>query len=163
MIENLPLLLSLENLISCGSVVDFSDQTLKIKPTGETFKLKRTDSNHLAIALSKRAEEDKDELMKRVFKVKKVKKFQFKELKKIHRIFGHPRPEKLEKIFKDSGIEDKSIMKKIGRIFECCKICKKYQRRKSNLSEITSQIMIARLEMPKASTMKTWENYSLIS
>ena len=128
---NIPFLLSLEELISWGSVVDFSDQTLKIKSTGETFKLKRTKSNHLAIALSKRAEEDKEELMRKVFKVKKAKKYQFKELKKIHRIFGHPRPEKLEKIFKDSGVEDKSIMKKIGRVFESCKICRKYQRRDS--------------------------------
>ena len=104
---------------------------MKLKTTGETFKLKRTKTDHLAIALSKRPEEDKEDLLKRVFKVRTTQKYQFKELKKIHRVFGHPRPEKLEKIFKEAGLDDKNIMKKIGRIFSSCKICRKYQRKDS--------------------------------
>ena len=140
---NIPLLLSLETLTSWGAILDFAEQTIKLKTTGETFKLDRTKSNHLAIALSKRPEVDKEELLRRVFKVKKVKKYQFKELKKIHRIFGHPRPEKLEKIFKDSGLEDKGIMRKIGRVFECCKICRKYQRKDSK----------PKVGLPKASSV----------
>ena len=38
---NIPLLLSLDNLITWGSVVDFSKQTLKLKSTGQTFNLKK--------------------------------------------------------------------------------------------------------------------------
>ena len=50
---NIPLLLSLETLTSWGAILDFAEQTIKLKTTGETFKLDRTKSNHLAIALSK--------------------------------------------------------------------------------------------------------------
>ena len=85
---NIPLLISLNNLEKWKAVIDFSERTLKVKTVGITERLKRTNSNHLAIAMSKNTADDKEEFVTRVYEVWKEGKFQFKWLKKIHRIFG---------------------------------------------------------------------------
>ena len=61
----------------------------------------------------------------------KDKEFQFKSLKKIHRKFGHPSTDKLSKVFKGAAIDDKNIFKKLERIYDCCRVCRKYQRKDS--------------------------------
>ena len=128
---NIPLLISLNNLESWEAVIDFSDKTLKIKKTGGILKLKRTQSNHLALAMSKTTQDNREEFIKSIYAVSKEDKFQFKSLRKIHRIFGHPRPEKLRKIFEGAGEDDKSITKKLERIFESCRVCRKFQKKES--------------------------------
>ena len=53
-----------------------------------------------------------------------------KDLKKIHRIFGHPSIEKMETILKDAG-ESGIVLKFLRKIQENCRVCKKYKRKAS--------------------------------
>ena len=58
-------------------------------------------------------------------------KYGMKELKKIHRIFGHPTTEKISKLIKDAGEDDPDIMKILIKIHDLCSVCKKHQRNSS--------------------------------
>ena len=53
-----------------------------------------------------------------------------KDLKKIHRVFGHPRADKLDSPMKDSGQEDPAISRMLHQIQDTCRICLKYKKKK---------------------------------
>ena len=50
------------------------------------------------------------------------------DLKRINKIFGHPRPEQIQTMFKDAGVFDENINKKLMKICKSCQICHKYQK-----------------------------------
>ena len=58
-----------------------------------------------------------------------MKKKQYPELKKLHRVFGHPTPEKLSALLKTAGEFDKQVEKKLERIFKNCSICQKHRKK----------------------------------
>ena len=68
--------------------------------------------------LSKDLYKDKDEAIQKLFLMKKEKTYNMKELKKLHRVFGHPTEEKLNKLMKDSGIDDPNISRILKIIHE---------------------------------------------
>ena len=55
------------------------------------------------------------------------KKYEIKDLKKIHRVFGNPTPEKVAKLMKDAGEDDPVVITILKKIQEKCSVCRKHQ------------------------------------
>ena len=91
--------------------------------------MNETRADHLTISVAKTVHENKAEFINEVFLIKEDKRFDMKSLKKLHSIFGHPSPEKLVILLKDSGERSPVVMKLLRRIQSCCKICSKYKCR----------------------------------
>ena len=125
---NIPLLLSKRQLKKWDAVLNFSDATLKIGKTNQTFKLKETEGGHLALPLTKEPEENREELLKKVYCISKNKTHQTRDLKRIHRVFGHPRPERILSLLKEAGMLDEGLSTKLTKISKACQICHKYQK-----------------------------------
>ena len=47
---------------------------------------------------------------------------------KLHRQFGHPRPEKLIRLIKNAGIKNRKLQKEVHNISESCITCLKHKR-----------------------------------
>ena len=95
---NIPMLLSKSKLKEWGARIDFQDNTMYIRKTSETIKLKETEQGHLTFPMAKNIKDNVDEFVKHIHIVRMKKKYGMKDLKKIHRIFGHPTPEKVAKL-----------------------------------------------------------------
>ena len=93
--------------------------------------MEETSSGHLVINLGKDIENDKDEVVKKLYFIKEQKDYNMKDLKKIHRAFGHPTHEKLKRLMIDAGISDPKIAKTLKMIQENCRICKKFRKRET--------------------------------
>ena len=59
------------------------------------------------------------------YKLQKIEKFQYKELKRLHKVFVHPNTEKVKKLLKNAGNEDTNVNKKLDKIEKNCKIGRK--------------------------------------
>ena len=112
---NVPFLLAREQLENWGAVIDFGRKTIAFKETEEEFK---------------DLHEDKEEFIKEVFKIRKMKNKQYSELKKLHRVYGHPTADRLCDLLKGAGEFNPSVEKKLEKIFTNCHICKKIQKEK---------------------------------
>ena len=128
---NIPMLLSKSKLKEWGARIDFQENTMYIRKTDETVKLKETDQGHLTFPMAKNIKDNVEEFVKHIHMVRLRKKYGMKDLKKIHRIFGHPTPEKVAKLMKDAGEDDPVIIKILKRIHENCRVCRKHQKRAS--------------------------------
>ena len=125
---NIPLLFSKRKLMEWGAVLDFHKNTLKIGKTNETFKLKETKGGHLALPLNKDPEENKEEFLHKIHLIQKNQSHQIRELKRLHRVFGHPRPERIQALLKDAGMLSEGLLKKLSKVTKSCQICHKYQK-----------------------------------
>ena len=102
---HVPLLISGKNLKDWKAVIDFHKEELILKDSDTTVKLKKTHSGHLTIPLAKNCEVDEKELVNEVLLVKKdLKQLGYKEVKKLHRVFGHPREDKVKIILKSQPL-----------------------------------------------------------
>ena len=80
--------------------------------------MRRLGTGHWTVPVGRSAKHETDDLKRRVFHVAKNKSFQYRELKKIHRIFAHPAPEKMELLLRDAANNEKGILKKIKKVYE---------------------------------------------
>ena len=127
----IPLLISKKKLKEWGGRIDFQENTLYLRKSGETIQMEETSTGHLVINLSKDLKKDKDEAIQELFLMKQNKDYNMKSLKKLHRVFGHPTEEKLMKLMEDAGIDDPHISRILKKIQECCRICQKYRKKQS--------------------------------
>ena len=130
---NIPLLISKRKLKDWGAKIDFEKNELFIRKTNETIQLNETASGHLTINVAKTLPENSEEFVQEIFLIKKAKKnntLRLAELKKVHRVFGHPSVEKMESILRDAG-EDGVVIKLMRKIQEKCRVCKKFKRKAS--------------------------------
>ena len=127
---NIPLLISKRKLKDWGARIDFEKNELFLRKTNETVKLSETKSGHLTLKMAKTLPEDSAEFLNEVFLIQKKKSYKMKELKKLHRVFGHPSIEKMEALLKDAG-ENEVVLKIMRRIHENCRVCKKHRKKAS--------------------------------
>ena len=128
---NLPLLISNGKLKEWGAKMDFGENKLFFRKSGEDNEMVRTKSGHLAVELGKDLHEDSEEVIQAVLLMKKEKLYSMKKLKKIHRVFGHPGNEKLTSLLEDAGQMDGTVRKILKKIQGSCSICKRYKRKAS--------------------------------
>ena len=129
---NIPLLISKRKLKDWGARIDFEKNELFLRKTNETVKLSETKSGHLTLKMAKTLPEDSAEFLHEVFLIQKKKSYKMKELKKLHRVFGHPSIEKMEALLKDAG-ENEVVLKIMRKIHENCRVCKKHRKKASKL------------------------------
>ena len=127
----IPLLISKKKLKEWGGKIDFQENTLYLRKTGETIQMEETSTGHLVINMAKDLRENKDEAIHELFLMKKSREYNIKDMKKLHRVFGHPIEEKLKKLMNDAGLEDPHISRILKRIHETCRICLKYRKKQS--------------------------------
>ena len=127
----IPLLISKRKLKEWGAKIDFEKNEMYIRKTDETIKLNETKSGHLTLNLAKTIADNAEDFIKEILLVKKEKKFKMRELKRIHRIFGHPSADKMEALLRDAGQDDKTILIIMRKIQDNCKVCKKHKRKAS--------------------------------
>ena len=72
---NIPLLISKLKLKEWGGILDFSENTLYLKVTDETIKLKESPSGHLTVNVGKTLDHNKEEMVKEILIIKKSKKY----------------------------------------------------------------------------------------
>ena len=127
----IPLLISKKKLKEWGGKIDFQENTLFLRNSGETVQMEETSSGHLVINLAKDLDSNKEEAIQELFLMKQTKQYNMKDLKKLHRVFGHPTEDKLKKLMDDAGIEDPTISRILKKIHETCRICQKYRKKQS--------------------------------
>ena len=128
---NIPMLLSKKKLREWGAQIDFSENKMYLKKTRETIQLNEVTQGHLTYPMAKNVKNDCEELIHSILLVKKDGKIRMKEIRKIHRIFGHPTADKLRQLLKDAGKADPVVVKILQKIQDTCKICKKHKKRSS--------------------------------
>ena len=111
--------------------IDFLENTMFIRKTSEVIKLKETKQGHLTYPMGKNIEDHEEELIKSIHLVRIKKKYSMRDLKKIHRVFGHPTTEKIGKLIKDSGEDDPVVMKILRNIHDNCSVCRKHKKNPS--------------------------------
>ena len=121
---NVLLLISGKKLEEWGAEINFRNQTMKIEMTRETVKLKKTRTGHWVLNMAMNVTEDKDEVIKQVLIVIDSEDYKMKDIKKLHRVFGHPTSEKLLTLLKDAGIDDEKVSEILKMIDHSCRICK---------------------------------------
>ena len=125
-----PLLISKTKLTEWGAKLDFKDNTLYLEKTDQKVELQETKSGHLVVKLGKNIKEDTEEAVKEVLLLKKEQEYNIKNLKRIHRVFGHPGADKLDSLMKDAGQADATISRILHKIQDSCRICRKYKKKK---------------------------------
>ena len=128
---NIPMLLSKSKLKEWGVKIDFLENTMFIRKTSEVIKLKETAQGHLTFPMGKNIKDNEEEIVKRIHLVRIKKKYSMRDLKKIHRVFGHPTTEKVSKLMKDAGEDDPVIIKILKKIHEHCSVCRKHRKNPS--------------------------------
>ena len=103
--STLPLLLSSSELIKWGAVQDYASSTLTVD--NEVIKLNKMDSGHYGIDLGRTEEVMKCYTVDEVFN--QDKNYQRKEIKKMHKVMGHPSSDKLIEIYRDRGTLNKKL------------------------------------------------------
>ncbi|XP_057299172.1 uncharacterized protein LOC130629827 [Hydractinia symbiolongicarpus] len=105
----LPLLFSKDAMKKAGTKIDFSKDTIEI--LGMKQKVFLTSSGHYCIPIGKR-------------------KFEFDDISSVdaEEIFSHPPPERLKKLLRDAGVEDKKLHTLIDHISQKCETCFKYKK-----------------------------------
>ena len=128
---NIPMLLSKSKLKEWGVKIDFLENTMFIRKTSEVIKLKETEQGHLTYPMGKNIKDNEEELVKAIHLVRIKKKYSMRDLKKIHRVFGHPTTEKIAKLIKDAGEDDPVVIKILRKIHDRCSVCRKHQKNPS--------------------------------
>ena len=115
--STLPLLISSSELIKWGAVQDYTNSTLIVDD--EVIKLNKMDSGHYGIDLGRTEEVMKCYTVDEVFD--QDKNYQRKEIKKVHKVMGHPSADKLIEIYRNRGKLNKKLTEIIRQCYDNCK------------------------------------------
>ncbi|XP_057309261.1 uncharacterized protein LOC130647426 [Hydractinia symbiolongicarpus] len=131
---DLSLPFSKDAMKKAGTKIDFSKDTIEI--LGMKQKVFLTSSGHYCIPLGKRIFEfddissvDAEEIVlySKSFAMK-YETERIKDIVKLHKQFSHPPPERLNKLLRDAGVEDKKLHTLIDHISQKCETCFKYKK-----------------------------------
>ena len=119
----IPLLISRNSLKKANASLNFEKDTLDL--LGKQISLQITTSGHYCIplrkGLSKKGSED-------IFFTSPLMNLKPEEIlptvKSLHKKFIHPPADKLKKLIKESGIDDKDILSAVDKISKDCETCK---------------------------------------
>ena len=126
---DIPLLLGLDYQEKWGIVMDVQEGTLRIKATGETFKVKTKRTNHWKLKLQQKSlHEEATNLVLNV----KIEDMGRNDLKKhvikVHRNLGHKSKKQLLLLFKMADQDGSRTKEIVDKVTEECEICRKYKK-----------------------------------
>ena len=124
---DIPLLLGRPDMDRLGFVIDFNDNILTIKGTGESFKLQKSKHGHLCLPLVT------NPFSEEIFNLKECSyEDKLKKIKKIHQSLCHPKKEILLKFFQDSSTNDEQTLQAVKEVSDNCHICLTHKRTPSD-------------------------------
>ena len=125
--EHIPLLMSKESLKKAKAEINFQDDSMEI--LGQHLKLIESQTGHYMLPLTrtKATLESRDEFAKVTLIAKNELTTRQKAIK-LHRQFAHPTSDKLLKLLRNSGNEDKDLEEEIARITKNCKVCQEFKK-----------------------------------
>ena len=126
---DIPLLLGLDYQRKWGIVLDVQDETLRIKYTGETFKIKSSRSNHWKLRIQNNSIHN--EATNLVLNVNledmddnKLKK----HILKVHKNLGHKSEHQLLQLVKMAEQDSKKVKETIKDVVKECETCKRFPK-----------------------------------
>ena len=126
---DVPLLLGLDYQEKWGIVLDVQEGTLKIKATGETFKVKTSRTNHWKLKLQhKSLHEEASNLVYNVNMEDMNRSELKKHIVKVHKNLGHKSQKQLLLLFKMAEKNNSKTKEAIEEVVEECSICRKYKK-----------------------------------
>ena len=130
---NLPLLLSKTAMQDARCNIDFTKGREKVTMFGNPVELSFTSSGHYTIPLTPKVQATSTKKAVNVlFNTKGLIEKSPEEKRKLakiwHQQFGHTSEEKLKKLVKDGGLDDKEYMKAIEEATKGCETCIKYKK-----------------------------------
>ena len=150
--SSVPLLLSKETMIKAKANMKFYEG--KIEMFGEEQPMICTSSGHYSIPIVK--ESDSSSIKTDLVLFTSKSNMNSKEIaKKLHTQFGHPSCEKLNKLVKNSGMENDELTKAIEDISSNCDICKKFKASKPRPA--VTFPLASEFNQTVAMDLKTWE------
>ena len=126
-----PLLVSLKSIQKAEGIIDTrNDRAILF---GESVPLYMTSSHHYCMPLFQYRQLAPNALRNHVNNVMfSAPSFSAKtcdkQVRKLHKQFAHPIPQKLKKLLKNAGVDDKAVFQAVDRISENCDICKRFKR-----------------------------------
>ena len=126
--NDIPLLISRPTMTQLGMILDTTNHTATVD--GKSFKLEFNKSGHYLISVCDWTNQDCNivfhlETLSEVTKAEKARK-----AKKLHRQFAHATKERLIKLLKNGGCEDKEFLQEVEKCCDACQFCQKYRRPK---------------------------------
>ena len=126
--NDIPLLISRPTMTELGMILDTGKHTVQVH--GRTYNLEFNSSGHYTIPVSAWTNEDCNV----VFHLENLASSTLQEKQrkavKLHRQFAHASKERLLKLLRNGGCEDKEFLKAVEKCCEDCEFCGKYRRPK---------------------------------
>ena len=124
----IPLLISRPTMTQLGMILDTANHTAIVE--GKTVQLEFNRSGHYTIPVNEWTNEE----CKIVLHLEKLeastKAEKMNKAKKLHRQFAHASKERLVRLMKTGGCNDKEFIKAIEKCCETCEFCQRYRRPK---------------------------------
>ena len=124
--NNIPLLISKSTMLKLGMKIDFTRHQAEVN--GQVIKLQCNSSGHYCFPLLYLASEN----VNVVFHIKNLLSLSNEEKKKkaikLHRQLCHAGKDRLVRLLKDSGCEDKGFLKIVVDCCENCEFCLKFKK-----------------------------------
>ena len=126
-----PLLVSLKSIQKAEGIIDTRNDRVIL--FGEAVPLFMTSSHHYCMPLFQYRQLAPNALRNHVNNVMfSAPNFSEKtcdrQVRKLHKQFAHPIPQKLKKLLKNAGVDDKAVFQAVDRISNNCDICKRFKR-----------------------------------
>ena len=126
--NNIPLLLGRPTMTLLGMNIDFGNHSVNID--GREYEVEVSSTGHYTLPVSEFA----DKNTKFVLHVQHLATYDIKEkqrkAEKLHRQFAHASKDRLLRLLKDSGCQDKEFMKAVEDCCNKCEFCQKYRHPK---------------------------------
>lgn len=106
------------------AVIDLKKRIFTIGSTGETYHIEKTNTGHFAINIAGNKFINTGETVEKVYMTENITYDEkVKKIKKIHKILGHPKPDKLIESFRRAGDDEPRTVDAIREISEECDVC----------------------------------------
>ena len=128
-VENdIPLLISRPTMTEIGMVLDTANHTVSVN--GHQFPLDFNQSGYYTIPVCEWTNQDCNVIFHMETLSKSTKAEKAKKALKLHRQFAHASKERLYRLLKNSGCDDKEFLQEIENCCDNCQFCQKYRKPK---------------------------------
>ena len=123
--NNIPLLLGRPSMTQFRMILDTKNHTIDID--GRKFRVQISSSGHYVIPVSEFTSVDTEVVLHMENLPKYTRDEKKKKAEKLHRQFAHASKERLLKLLRDGGCDDKEFLAVVKEVCESCKFCRKFK------------------------------------
>ena len=156
--NNIPLLLGRPSMTELRMVLDTSKHHIDID--GRKFKVDISASGHYVIPVSEFTSNNTEIVLHMENLPGFSKQEKMEKAKKLHRQFAHASKERLLKLLRDGGCEDKEFLAIVKNVCETCTFCHKYKQAKPRpvvgLPKATKFNEVVAMDLKETEKGKEW-------